>query len=100
MHIRELNEGFARRMLFKGYTMTFCTATGKFNEATFQDLVGDDSLRSKLMRRLREREKVAFNRADEQLRVILKDERGGVLQAVNHYFADTLSAIRKERALA
>jgi hypothetical protein len=30
---------------------------------------------------------------------ILNDERGGILQTVNHYFADTLSSIREERVL-
>lgn len=43
---------------------------------------------------------MACTRAHHQLRKILNDERGGILQTVNHYFADTLSAIRRERILA
>ncbi|GJN87045.1 hypothetical protein PLIIFM63780_010627 [Purpureocillium lilacinum] len=31
---------------------------------------------------------------------ILNDERGGILQTVNHYFAETLDKIRKERVIA
>lgn len=34
-----------------------------------------------------------------QLDQILGDERGGFLQTVNHYFADTLSKTREERVL-
>ncbi|RJE21174.1 DYNc [Aspergillus sclerotialis] len=38
--------------------------------------------------------------AMEQLRTLLKDERRGPLQTVNHYFADNLAATREERFLS
>ncbi len=49
------------------------------------------------------RNDVAFRKASQnaasQLAAILADEREGILQTVNHYFADTLAATRQDRAL-
>ncbi|KID81495.1 dynamin [Metarhizium guizhouense ARSEF 977] len=38
--------------------------------------------------------------ATSQLKDMLYDERGGILQTVNHYFAETLEKIRQERVIA
>ena len=42
----------------------------------------------------------AKERANDELSSLLKDEREGILQTTNHYFADTLSKVRDERAMA
>jgi hypothetical protein len=71
-----------------------------FNVAVFERLIPDEGMRQKLKSMLYKREQSAFNSASKELDVILKDERGGILQTANHYFADTLSAVREERVLA
>lgn len=57
-------------------------------------------LRRKLRVCLERCEERAFKHAHDQLKQLLKDEREGILQTVNHNFADTLAAIREERVLA
>lgn len=76
------------------------TAVHEFNKAIFGRMISDEDLREKLELKLFKLEKVTRTRASEELSTILKDERGGILQTVNHYYADTLSAIREERVLA
>ncbi|KAJ5982388.1 hypothetical protein N7451_012488 [Penicillium sp. IBT 35674x] len=41
-----------------------------------------------------------YDQAHGQLLTIVNDERGGILQTVNHYFTDTLSLIRQKRVIA
>ena len=41
----------------------------------------------------------AWSRGVEQLEHLLADEMKGILQTVNHYFADTLAATRQDRVL-
>ncbi|ORY19613.1 P-loop containing nucleoside triphosphate hydrolase protein [Clohesyomyces aquaticus] len=72
----------------------------KFNDAVFISRISDDELRRKLTAKLSRGHKATHNNANQQLFTILNDERGGILQTVNHYFADTLSAIREKRVLA
>lgn len=71
----------------------------RFNKAVFQDNFYEDTLRDKL----EHRNNVPFRKATQdaaiQLASILADEREGILQTVNHYFADTLSATRQDRVL-
>jgi hypothetical protein len=57
----------------------------------------DVDLKQKLQATLSGREKSAYEDANEQLEKILRDERGDILQTVNHYFAVNLSNIREER---
>ncbi|KAH0493470.1 hypothetical protein TgHK011_000138 [Trichoderma gracile] len=38
--------------------------------------------------------------AKSRLMILLQDERGGILQTVNHYFAETREKIRQERVIA
>ncbi|CRL30231.1 GTPase effector domain, GED [Penicillium camemberti] len=56
-------------------------------------------MREKLRRIISSREQETYSQAHEQLLKILKDERGGILQTVNHYYADNLSSIRQERVM-
>ncbi|KAK7177581.1 dynamin family protein [Paraphaeosphaeria sporulosa] len=72
----------------------------KFNDSVFEQMISDEDLKQKLKGRLSAQEKNAYQDANEQLVKILIDERGGILQTVNHCFADNLSAIRQERVLA
>lgn len=71
----------------------------RFNKAVFQDVFYEDTLRDKM----ESRNDVAFRKATQdaasQLAAILADERGGILQTVNYYFADTLAATRQDRVL-
>ncbi|OJD21879.1 hypothetical protein ACJ73_06779 [Blastomyces percursus] len=83
-----------------GYLRSITEIIGAFNREIFERMISDGELREKLKSRLHHFENLAFKRADEQLEKILSDERTGILQTVNHYFADTLSAIRQERVLA
>lgn len=72
----------------------------EFNKIIFERMIPDDDLRGKLQSILSPGEKMVNASAREQLSTILNDERGGILQTVNHYFADTLSTIREDRILA
>lgn len=56
-------------------------------------------MREKLRRIISSREQETYSQAHEQLLKILNDERGGILQTVNHYYADNLSSIRQERVM-
>lgn len=70
-----------------------------FNQALLASLIPEDALRSKI----EARNLIFFNAAHitavKQLQQILADERGGILQTINHYFADTLAKIREDRVL-
>lgn len=82
------------------YIDSVSTAVRQFNDAVFEFSISDDELRLKLMAKLSRGHQKTDDSAKEQLSTILNDERGGILQTVNHYFADTLSSIREERVLA
>jgi hypothetical protein len=82
------------------YTDRVSSAVHAFNKDIFAQIIPDDDLRQKLKARLSRQEQETRTRGSEQLSQILNDERGGILQTVNHYYADTLSAIREERVLA
>ncbi len=60
----------------------------------------DKTIRSCLESLILSRLDEANTKAQRRLEDLLKDERGGVLQTVNHYFAVTLKKIRKDRLLA
>ncbi|KAI8935610.1 hypothetical protein NX059_008173 [Plenodomus lindquistii] len=82
------------------YIERVSTAIRRFNDAVLEGKISDDELRSKLTAKLSQGHQKTLDEAIHQLLTILNDERGGILQTVNHYFADTLSAIREERVLA
>lgn len=84
----------------KKYLGAVISAVQEFNKGILQNLVPDEELREKLKSKLSPGENMVTTIAHDQLSTILKDERGGILQTVNHYFADTLSSIRQDRVLA
>jgi hypothetical protein len=71
-----------------------------FNTTTLEQMISDVDLRQKLKTTLSKADQTTYSSVRKQLSEILKDERGGILQTVNHYFADTLSTIRQERVVA
>jgi hypothetical protein len=63
-------------------------------------IVTEPDVLEKLQRRLRQVQEAAYSAGTAEFCRILNDERGGILQTVNHYFADNLNAIREERVRA
>jgi hypothetical protein len=74
-------------------------AVDAFNKSELASLISDDDVQVKLKGRLSRGASNFSNRVRMQLLEILNDERGGILQTVNHYFADNLTANREERVL-
>lgn len=60
----------------------------------------DEIIRASLNSIILSRIELAKVSARDQLMGLLNDERGGILQTVNHYFAETLEKIRQERVIA
>ncbi|KAJ6090432.1 P-loop containing nucleoside triphosphate hydrolase protein [Penicillium sp. IBT 16267x] len=82
------------------YINTITEKVRDFNNHVLELIVPDDEVRANLRALLSPREQENKRQALDCLQQILNDERGGVLQTVNHYYADTLSSIRRERVLA
>jgi hypothetical protein len=82
------------------YINTITKIVHDFNNHVLELIVPDDEVRTNLRALLLPREQENEHQALDSLQQILNDERGGVLQTVNHYYADTLSSIRRERVLA
>jgi hypothetical protein len=82
------------------YVERIVNAIRSFNDAILQEKIADDDSRQKLAAKLSQRHEVAHEEAKQTLLTMLNDERQGILQTVNHYFADTLSSIRERRVLA
>ncbi|KFX93332.1 hypothetical protein O988_06868 [Pseudogymnoascus sp. VKM F-3808] len=70
-----------------------------FNQALLESLVSEDVLRANIEARNLTFYNAAHDAAIVQLRQIIADERSGILQTINHYFADTLAKTREERVL-
>lgn len=68
------------------------TIISRFNKSVFRDIFYEDTLRDKVENRNDVPFREATQDAASQLASILADEREGILQTVNHYFADTLAA--------
>lgn len=79
------------------YLENISSAVHSYNEKVLAEILPDDDMREKLRRIISSREQETYSQAHEQLLKILNDERGGILQTVNHYYADNLSSIRQER---
>ncbi|KAL4809874.1 P-loop containing nucleoside triphosphate hydrolase protein [Aspergillus unguis] len=73
------------------------TAVDAYNEGVLHKIIRDTDVREKLAARLTHEQEAATKKALSAFARILDDERGGILQTVNHYYADTLNAIRDER---
>jgi hypothetical protein len=74
-------------------------AVDTFNKVLLASLISDDDMQVKLKGRLSRAATSISSRVQDHLLQILTDERGGILQTVNHYFADNLTANRQERVL-
>ncbi|KAG0152948.1 hypothetical protein PDIDSM_1907 [Penicillium digitatum] len=70
------------------------------NQQVFAKIITDNDVREKIEGVLSQPGEETYRQAHDQLLMIVNDERGGILQTVNHYFADTLSSIRQERVIA
>lgn len=70
-----------------------------FNQALLESLVAEDVLRAKIGARNLIFYNAAHDAAIVQLSRIIADERSGILQTINHYFADTLAKTREELVL-
>ncbi|KAL4948261.1 P-loop containing nucleoside triphosphate hydrolase protein [Aspergillus filifer] len=68
-----------------------------FNQSVLANIVSDGEVREKLAARLNRVQDEAERTTAREFSRILNDERCGILQTVNHYYADTLSNIRAER---
>ncbi|KAL4994952.1 P-loop containing nucleoside triphosphate hydrolase protein [Aspergillus recurvatus] len=86
--------------LAQQYFDSICKALTAFNAKIFEAKIPDDDLKQNLRARLQGLERSAFGRAKDYLMQILRDEKGGILQTVNNYFAETVSSIREERVRA
>lgn len=71
----------------------------QYLKITFQKVVWDPYVFQNLERFLRPHILEGHSKADEELRKLLEDERGGILQTVNHYLAETLAKIRSDRVV-
>lgn len=71
----------------------------QYLKVTFRKVVTEPYVLQNLERFLRPRILEGHSKADEELRKLLEDERGGILQTVNHYFAETLANIRSDREI-
>lgn len=71
----------------------------EFNQVLLEGLIPEDSIRTKIQVRNMMFYNNARATASKQLDQILTDERGGILQTINHYFADTLAKTREDRVL-
>ncbi|CRG92822.1 hypothetical protein PISL3812_09893 [Talaromyces islandicus] len=74
-------------------------AVDDYNRSMFTKLIPDDAVKEALKGRLLRGADDSSSQAHKQLSQILRDERGGILQTVNHYYADNLVANREERIL-
>jgi len=72
----------------------------RFNDALMSETIRDVDIRTGIAFCLDQQHKKSFKAARIQLQTILDDERTGILQTVNHYFADNLAAVRKQRVIS
>ncbi|KAL3482061.1 P-loop containing nucleoside triphosphate hydrolase protein [Aspergillus californicus] len=82
------------------YFESVSKALTAFNAKSFETIIVDDDLRQNLRARLQGLEMSAFGCAENYLMQILKDEKEGILQTVNNYFAETVSSVREDRVRA
>lgn len=82
------------------YLEKTASAVHSFNQQVFAKIIPDNDVREKIGGVLSQPGEETYRQAHDQLLMIVNDERGGILQTVNHYFADTLSSTRQERVIA
>ncbi|KAL3482095.1 P-loop containing nucleoside triphosphate hydrolase protein [Aspergillus californicus] len=88
-------EGIAR-----GYVKEVANMAKAYNAKILVNIIPDEDVRGVIDSRLSQVLETTLARAMEEFCRLLHDERGGSLQTVNHYYADTLNAIRKDRVRA
>jgi len=81
------------------YIDSVIEAVSAYNKEAFEAFITDDEVRRKLCTRLETQNQSAMRSASIELDNLLKDEQEGILQTVNHCFADTLARIREKRML-
>ena len=84
----------------KSYINTILKIVNDFNDHVLALIAPEDEVRTKLQALLLQQKQTTQQEALDKLQQLLKHERGGVLQTVNHYYAENLSSIRRERVLA
>ncbi|OJI99742.1 hypothetical protein ASPVEDRAFT_60628 [Aspergillus versicolor CBS 583.65] len=82
------------------YISRVTRAVKAFNKDILIQIIRDGDVREQLASHLSRVEDSTHSRAVKEFNHVLNDERSGILQTVNHYYADTLSAIRDERVRA
>ncbi|KAK3045424.1 hypothetical protein LTR09_012975 [Extremus antarcticus] len=87
------------RTIATNHLNTIDRIVSKFNERVWQDLVLEEDVRRDFETRNVRSAREAWTEASKQLELLLADETKGILQTVNHYFADTLAATRQDRVL-
>ncbi|KIX03127.1 uncharacterized protein Z518_06677 [Rhinocladiella mackenziei CBS 650.93] len=76
------------------------SAIDSFLIAVIEKLIVDPTVQDRIRARLVPMLDEAVDQAYRTLGSVLHDERGGILQTVNHYFADNLAAAREERVVS
>ncbi|KAI9812239.1 MAG: hypothetical protein M1832_000471 [Thelocarpon impressellum] len=71
-----------------------------FNKALLTQIIAEERIRERVEGLVEPIAGQAVEQGRSQLRRLLNDEMAGILQTVNHYFANTLSKIRQDRVLA
>ncbi|KAI9681580.1 MAG: hypothetical protein M1829_000777 [Trizodia sp. TS-e1964] len=71
-----------------------------FNDALFEKSCYDKTILKRICSRIEPLIKRSIEEGNSSLQKILEDERAGILQTANHYFAENLEASRKERAIS
>jgi hypothetical protein len=69
----------------------------RLQRPTLEKIIPEESLRAQIEARILSFHSKAHAAAANELDQILRDERGGILQTINHYFSDTLSKTREDR---
>ncbi|KAI9759619.1 MAG: hypothetical protein M4579_002187 [Chaenotheca gracillima] len=82
------------------YLVQVNEAVSAYNCAAFGESIADDDIRRKLRTRLESQGKASEASARVELGNIVRDEQEGILQTVNHYFADNLAKTREARTIA
>jgi hypothetical protein len=82
------------------YVEKVIAAVNRYNSTILKIISPDEDVNEKLQSLLVVQEKETSSTTHNQLLQILNDERGGILQTANHYYAETISSIRQERVAA
>ncbi|KAL6879909.1 P-loop containing nucleoside triphosphate hydrolase protein [Trichoderma longibrachiatum] len=72
----------------------------KYSELESRRTEADETIRASLDSKILAQIEITKASAKQRLVNLLQDERGGILQTVNHYFAETLAKLRQDRVVA